>query len=322
MKKENSFSSCNGIKTVTTGNNITTSSNKPIYNIDLFIDLKKDDIALSNNIYLKFYNEHTKKKVLKTQNNNTFNEFFDKNLKYIKRKQSSYKLMKKDMEVKDEKTKKEEKKTEPKEINKKFNRANTAHGQIVNSKNKKNKSMRIQILNCSRNKPPPMVIKKKAVQNNFRSMSCGKDKIIKKINTSKTKNLGTEVNKYLNKKPTFKKACSFYEVNKKENIAPIKPNKIVSKIKINSNTALPKSYIEKPKQKYDKKLSTVIKFPKTYISELELIQKNNENKNIMNKIIKMSKPNKEKEKKLNQLLKNIKDSINKYNRGVGIVIID
>ena len=35
---------------------------KPVYNIDLFTDIPKDKNINSKNIYLKFYNEHTKKK--------------------------------------------------------------------------------------------------------------------------------------------------------------------------------------------------------------------------------------------------------------------
>ena len=82
---------------------------KPIYNIDLFTGVKEEfdkgiDIDNTNNLYLNFYNKHTKNKVLQDETDIS-KKFYDSNLEYIKSKE--YKYKKKQEEIEKIKKKKE-----------------------------------------------------------------------------------------------------------------------------------------------------------------------------------------------------------------------
>ena len=79
---------------------------KPLYNIDLFTGVKeefeKEKVVnkknyKNNNIYLNFYNKHTKNHVLQ-EDNEINKKFFNNNIKLIKEKQEKYKLKKEEEE--------------------------------------------------------------------------------------------------------------------------------------------------------------------------------------------------------------------------------
>ena len=85
---------------------------KQKYNIDLFLGVKEqfqNEQSESNNnknIYLNFYNKHTKNQVLQRENKIS-KKFLDNNKEYIKEKQEKFKL-KKDEEEKIRKQKEKE----------------------------------------------------------------------------------------------------------------------------------------------------------------------------------------------------------------------
>ena len=75
---------------------------KSQYNIDLFTGIKEEfdkdkNANKNNNIYLNFYNKHTKNQVLQKESKIS-KKFFDNNVEYIKEKQEKYKLKKEEEE--------------------------------------------------------------------------------------------------------------------------------------------------------------------------------------------------------------------------------
>jgi len=75
---------------------------KSQYNIDLFAGIKEEmekdkNENKNNNIYLNFYNKHTKNQVLQKESKLS-KKFFDNNVEYIKEKQEKYKLKKEEEE--------------------------------------------------------------------------------------------------------------------------------------------------------------------------------------------------------------------------------
>ena len=85
-------------------NNENNENNERInllYNIDLFTGVKeefeKEKTNKSNNIYLNFYNKHTKNQVLQKENKIS-KKFFDNNIELIKEKQEKFKLKKEEEE--------------------------------------------------------------------------------------------------------------------------------------------------------------------------------------------------------------------------------
>ena len=75
---------------------------KSIYNIDLFTGVKEEfekekSNGSNNNIYLNFYNKHTKNQVLQKESALT-QKYFNNNIELIKEKQEKYKLKKEEEE--------------------------------------------------------------------------------------------------------------------------------------------------------------------------------------------------------------------------------
>ena len=86
---------------------------KPQYNIDLFTGVKEEfekdnNEGNNNNIYLKFYNKHTKNKVLQQDTSDLNQKLFNKNLEFIKEKQEKYKIKKEEEEKIKKKKEKED----------------------------------------------------------------------------------------------------------------------------------------------------------------------------------------------------------------------
>ena len=88
---------------------------KPKFNIDLFLGIKEQfqkekSSNNNNNIYLNFYNKHTKNQVLQKENKIS-KKFLENNKEYIKEKQEKFKLKKE----KEEKIKKQKEKEDTNE---------------------------------------------------------------------------------------------------------------------------------------------------------------------------------------------------------------
>ena len=99
-------------------NNITKKNNiipKPKFNIDLFLGVKEQfqkekSSNNNNNIYLNFYNKHTKNQVLQKENKIS-KKFLENNKEYIKERQEKFKIKKE----KEEKIKKQKEKEDTNE---------------------------------------------------------------------------------------------------------------------------------------------------------------------------------------------------------------
>jgi hypothetical protein len=112
------------------------------FNIDLFSEIKDDDNKSGNkkgaNIYLNFYNKHTKNQVLKKENEMS-KKFLDNNKEYIKAKQEKFK-QKKELEEKLKKQKEKEDTNEyRKEQMKKLYKVENIYAKEINKR--KNKSV-------------------------------------------------------------------------------------------------------------------------------------------------------------------------------------
>ena len=75
---------------------------KSVFNIDLFTGLKEEfekekSTKKNNNIYLNFYNKHTKNQVFQKENIIS-KKFYENNIELIKEKQEKYKLKKEEEE--------------------------------------------------------------------------------------------------------------------------------------------------------------------------------------------------------------------------------
>ena len=104
---------------VNNDNNNNNIIPKQKYNIDLFLGLKeqfeneKADKNNNKNIYLDFYNKHTKNQVLQKENE-TSKKFLENNKQYIKQKQEKFKLKK----AEEEKIRKQKEKEDTNEYRK------------------------------------------------------------------------------------------------------------------------------------------------------------------------------------------------------------
>ena len=91
-------------------NDIYNFENKPKYNIDLFQGVREElekDKNSNKNIYLNFYNKHTKNKVLQdfTELNK---KYYDINMEKIKEKEYKFKIKKEEEEKLRKKKEKED----------------------------------------------------------------------------------------------------------------------------------------------------------------------------------------------------------------------
>ena len=224
---------------------------KPVYNIDLFTDIPKEKNINSKNIYLKFYNEHTKKKVLHNENNTICsNHYYEQNIDYIKQKQLKNKIKKQN----EEKLK----------------------IQIEKEKSLEYRQKRMNKLYSSKN----------ILNNNNNNIIVSKSKKFEQIKNNKIKRCSSLPNKYNineinnNKKNNNKK----YDKGKKSvNLSfdeKQRSEKGINRPKINIKfSKLPKDFIVMTQSKYNKKLKTMLKLSKIYENELKLL-KNNKKDNI------------------------------------------
>lgn len=216
---------------------------KPIYNIDLFTDVQDKNIN-SKNIYLKFYNEHTKKKVLHNENNMiNANRYLEKNKDYIRQKQNKNKIKKQNEEkLKIQIEKEKSLEFRQKRMNKLYsskNFLNNNNNNIIVSKSKRFENIKKASLkrcpslpnNCNNNR----------LDNNKKIFNKGEDKKINKINLSFDERLK----------------------NEKSNIKFKNHFKIVK---------MAKNFIVMTQSKYNKKLKTMIKLSKIYENELNLLK--------------------------------------------------
>jgi hypothetical protein len=124
-------------------NNENKKENKKSqYNIDLFTGIKEEfekdkNANKNNNIYLNFYNKHTKNQVLQKESKIS-KKFFDNNVEYIKEKQEKYKLKKEE----EEKIKKQKEREDTNEYRKEqsiklYKMENVYKREIMKRKNQK-----------------------------------------------------------------------------------------------------------------------------------------------------------------------------------------
>ena len=258
---------------------------KPVFNIDLFSDIPREINFNSKNLYLKFYNEHTKKQVLHNMNKSlSNNRYYEQNLEYIKKKQINNRIQKE----------KEEKLKNQKEKEKKFEYRQRRMNKLYSSKN---------FLNNNNNH---IIDKSKITKSNKSNnlvRSCSLPNYCKKLDINNCyKNKKFKANKKENYRKKLKMNLSFDDKLNNE--------KSQKKLKdINITTKIPKGVIVMTQQKYNKKIRTMIKLSKIYENELE---------NIKNK-----KTNEiEKENNLKLLFNSINDEINKFKKKIDILIIE
>ena len=120
---------------------------KPLYNIDLFTGVKeefeKEKVVnkknyKNNNIYLNFYNKHTKNHVLQ-EDNEINKKFFNNNIKLIKEKQEKYKLKKEEEEkIKKQKEIEDTNEYRKEQMAKLYKMENVYKREILKRKNKTN----------------------------------------------------------------------------------------------------------------------------------------------------------------------------------------
>ena len=256
---------------------------KPKYNIDLFADIPREKNINSKNIYLKFYNEHTKKRVLENKNNAIINNpYHEQNMNYIKQKQ-----------IKNQIKKEEEKK--------------------IKSKEKKERSLEYRQKRMNK-----LFSSKNYLNNNNNNIILDKSKIIKSTNNNKVKRNSSLPKKYNKSKINNISLLNKRKDNNFNNKRKMKINlsfddnknieKNLNKKDINL-TQISKNVIVMTQHKYHKKIKTMIKLRKIYENELNLI-KSNTAKNV------------EKENNLNLLLNSINDEINRYKNKIDILIIE
>ena len=119
---------------------------KPLYNIDLFTGVKEEfekekttnkKSYNNNNIYLNFYNKHTKNQVLQEENEIN-KKFFNNNVKLIKEKQEKYKLKKEEEEkIKKQKEREDTNEYRKEQMAKLYKIENVYKREIMKRKNKK-----------------------------------------------------------------------------------------------------------------------------------------------------------------------------------------
>jgi len=258
---------------------------KPVFNIDLFSDIQNELNINFKNIYLNFYNEHTKKQVLNNMNKNlNNNRYYEKNLEDIKKKQIKNKIKKE----------KEEKLKNQKEKEKKFEYRQRRMNKLYSSKNflNNNNNHIIDKSKITKNNKNYGLVRSCSLPNYYKKLNINNCNKIKKLKSIKKEN---------NRKK-LKMNLSFDDKQNSE--------KELKKLKdINITTIIPKGVIVMTQQKYNKKIRTMVKLSKIYENELESIKNNKTYEN-------------EKENNLKLLLDSINDEINKFKKKIGILIIE
>jgi hypothetical protein len=266
---------------------------KPKYNIDLFTDLSEEKNENTKSIYLKYYNEHTRKTVLNKKGNNKVcsNRYYEKNLDIIKQKQIKNGKQKENEEkIKSQKKKEKHFEYRIKRMHKLYSSKN-----ILNNNNNNIISRESKIKN-----------KNKKSNDLIRSCSCNfPNKNIKKENNEikKAKRNIKEVN---DKKRKIN--LSFDDKSREEcNETKLKNSARITNANEYKDTY--KGVIVITQRKYNKKIKTMIKLSKIYEDELNSLKGD-------------KKYNIEKEKDLNKLLICINDEIERYKHKINILVIE
>ena len=205
----------------------------PVYNIDLFTNIPKEKNPKSKNLYLNFYNEHTKKNMIqKKLNTITSNRYYEKNMDYIKQKQIKNKIKKeKEEKIKNQIEKEKSLEYRQKRMNKLYSSKN-----ILNNNNN----------NIISKKPQIKKIKK-----------------IERCKSLPNKIEKKDINKKIYKKPKLKCNLSF------DNNLNLEKDKNKEKINL---TIISKNITVMTQSKYKRKLKIMIKLSKIYENELNLIK--------------------------------------------------
>ncbi len=266
---------------------------KPKYNIDLFTDISEEKNENTKSIYLKYYNEHTRKVVLNKKGNNKVcsNRFYEKNLDIIKQKA-----------IKNRKQKENEEKIKNQiEKEKHFDYRIKRMHKLYSSKN---------ILNNNNNniisRESKIKSKNKKSNDLIRSCSIPNKKVKKDINEIK------------NTKKVKKHKKEENDKKRKINLSfDDKASEEYNQSKYKNSARLTEPYKESYKgvivitqKKYHKKIKTMIKLSKIYEDELNILKGDKKNNNS------------EKENNLNKLLMSIKDEIEKYKQKINILVIE
>jgi hypothetical protein len=283
-------------------NNNICYNKKPKFNIDLFEgvreELEKD--TNSNNLYLNFYNKHTRDKVLQDLTD-TNKKYYDINMEQIKEKEYKYKKKKEE----EEKIRKKKEKEDTNEYRKeqmlklysnelnKYKKHLNSNNKYMNIKpklydnyNSKNNNKNV----ISKSKPKVEIKPKRQVTYKEpmkkRDYSCPKRIIENKYNSNR------------NYKMTD------YNSNKKEEMANKKTEK--------HNKIIPKgNTVVMTQKEYDKTIKELKEKAKMYINDLDKLKANGKSIQAF-----------EKEIELSQLIDKIRRDIDKFQSKLGIKIID
>lgn len=266
---------------------------KPKYNIDLFTDISEEKNENSKSIYLKYYNEHTRKVVLNKKGNNKVcsNRYYEKNLDIIKQK-----------EIKNRKQKENEEKIKNQiEKEKHFDYRIKRMQKLYSSKN---------ILNNNNNNiiSRESKIKSKNKKSNDLIRSC----------SIPNKNVKKDISEVKNTKKVKKSKKEENNKKRKINLSfDDKASEDYNQSKYKNSARLTDPYKESYKgvivitqKKYHKKIKTMIKLSKIYEDELNILKGDKKNNNS------------EKENNLNKLLMSINDEIEKYKQKINILVIE
>ena len=221
---------------------------KSIFNIDLFTGIKeqfeKEKNNKSNNIYLNFYNKHTKNQVLQKENKIS-KKFFDNNVEMIKEKQEKHRIKKEE----EEKIKKQKEREDSNEY------------------------------------------RKEQMAKLYKMEKVYKREILKRKNRQ-----------ILPKKKIEK--ITITAINKND-------TKIIDKSLENSKNNGNGKNIKMTRKEYDKKLDFFNRQIRLYMNELEKLP-------IANKTTKVY----QKEAQLNKNIKELQDTISKFQNKIGITVVD
>ena len=250
--------------------------------IYLLISQKKKNVN-SKNIYLKYYNEHTKKRVLQNITNTINNNpYYEQNKDYIKQKQLKNQIKKEnERKIKERIEKERSLEYRQKRMNKLYsskNILNNNNNNIITDKSKMGKNFQYKRRSSLPNKSI-----KKDINNNIKILDKKKD-----IKNSEKKKL--------------KMNLSFDD----------RINSGKKQMKRNDSLTIPKvskNIVVLSQHKYIKKLRTMSKLSMIYENELNLL-KNDKNCNI------------EKKNNLILLLNSINEEIKRYKNKIDILIIE
>ena len=254
-------------------------------------DLEKEKNSKSNNIYLNFYNKHTKNKVLKDFSDLN-KKYYNNNMENIKEKEYKFKKKKEEEEKVRKRKEKEDSNQYRKEQMLKLysNQLNKFKNQL-NSNNKY-----INIKPKVYNKQHSNIISKSKPKTAIKPYNKIKPEIIKKREISLSHRIINNKNNENNIKFENKISNKNYNLKKKEGY-----NKIIPKGNL----------VILSKREYDNIIKELKEETKKYINELDKLKNNGNTIEAFQKQIKLA-----------QLIDKIKKDIEKYELKIGLKIID